>query len=450
MKTSVAVVAVAFLSKCFAITLRHASGEPAVVQVVLDNSPGFGYYANVSVGKPAQNVALQIDTGSSNLWINSPTSTFCSTAGNCPYGSYNANASSTSQYVNSKFNVTYIGADGASGDFVTDNFQIGNSTVNGLQFGVGNNSTTAQNVWGIGYGNANELVSAAYQYPNTPLQMVKNGLINAPAYSVYLNDIQSRTGSILFGGVDTACYQGELESVPIIPYNGNYTILQVTLDSVNTTTNGTLNTTSSTDLPQVAVLDTGASGVLLPTNIAQQIWTTFGVTYSNANGLASCPCSLASSTGTVDFGFSGIKVSVPVSEFVRQYRGNTAPSPGTCIFDVQPLLTAGSYSPILLGDPFLRSAYVVYDLGNNEISIAQTVFNAQSSNIMEIMNGTTGVPGASNATSIVTTVPTPTGSLSPTGTPTGGAVSAAEARRAPIVASLLSGLAAISALFVLL
>ena len=402
------------------------------------------------MGKPAQNVALQIDTGSSNLWINSPTSTFCSTAGNCPYGSYNANASSTSQYVNSKFNVTYIGADGASGDFVTDNFQIGNSTVNGLQFGVGNNSTTAQNVWGIGYGNANELVSAAYQYPNTPLQMVKNGLINAPAYSVYLNDIQSRTGSILFGGVDTACYQGELESVPIIPYNGNYTILQVTLDSVNTTTNGTLNTTSSTDLPQVAVLDTGASGVLLPTNIAQQIWTTFGVTYSNANGLASCPCSLASSTGTVDFGFSGIKVSVPVSEFVRQYRGNTAPSPGTCIFDVQPLLTAGSYSPILLGDPFLRSAYVVYDLGNNEISIAQTVFNAQSSNIMEIMNGTTGVPGASNATSIVTTVPTPTGSLSPTGTPTGGAVSAAEARRAPIVASLLSGLAAISALFVLL
>ncbi|MCJ1319076.1 hypothetical protein MMC15_004409 [Xylographa vitiligo] len=447
MKTSVAVTAAAFFSTAFAINLRHADTEPAVVQVVLVNTPGFGYYANVSVGKPAQNVALQIDTGSSNLWINSATSTFCSTAGNCAYGSYNVNASSTSQYVNSKFNVTYIGADGASGDFVTDNFQIGNSTVNGLQFGVGNNSTTAQNVWGIGYGNSNELVSAAYQYPNTPLQMVKSGLINAPAYSVYLNDIQSRTGSILFGGVDTACYQGELQSVPIIPYQGNYTILQVTLNSVNTTTNGSLNTTSSTDLPQVAVLDTGASGVLLPTDIAQQIWLTFGVTYSNANGLASCPCSLANSTGTVDFGFSGIKVSVPISEFVRPYRGNTAPSPGSCLFDVQPLLTYGSYAPILLGDPFLRSAYVVYNLGNNEISIAQTVFNAQTSNIMEIMNGTTGVPNASNATNIVTAVPTPTGSLSPTGTPTGGAVSAAEGRRPPIAASLLGGLAAVSALF---
>ncbi|MCJ1287903.1 hypothetical protein MMC26_007255 [Xylographa opegraphella] len=450
MKTFVVVTAVAFLSTSFAITLRHADAEPAVIQVVLNNSPGFGYYANVSVGTPAQSVTLQIDTGSSNLWVNSATSTFCSTADHCAYGSYDANASSTSQYVNSRFNVTYIDASGASGDFVTDNFQIGNTTVNGLQFGIGNNSTSAQNVWGIGYGPTNENVPAAFVYPNTPLQMVKNGLIKAPAYSVYLNDIKSRTGSILFGGVDTACYQGELQSVPIIPYRGNYTILQVTLDSVNTTTNGNLNTTSSTDLPQVAVLDTGASGVLLPTDIAQQIWTTFGVEYSNANGLASCPCSLANNAGTVDFGFSGIKISVPVAEFVRPYPGNNAPSPGSCLFDVQPLLSYGSFSPILLGDPFLRSAYVVYDLGNNEISIAQTVYNAQSSNIMEIVNGTTGVPGASNATNIVTSVPTPTGSISPTGTPTGGAVSAAEVRRVPNAATVLGGLATVSVLFFLL
>jgi len=450
MKTFVVVTVVAYLSTCFGITLRRADAKRAVLQVGLDNSPGFGYYANLSIGKPAQNIAVQVDTGSSNLWVNSATSAYCSKPGNCAYGSYDVNASSTSQYVNSKFNVTYIGSNGASGDFVTDNVQIGNSTVNGLQFGVGINSTTQQNVWGIGYGNANELVSAAFQYPNTPLQMVKNGLINTPAYSLYLNDLESRTGSILFGGVDTACYKGELQSVPIIPYKGTYTILQITLDSVNTTTNGNLNTTSTTDLPQVAVLDSGASAVLLPTDIAQQIWVTFGVTYSNADGFASCPCSVANNTGTVDFGFSGIKLSVPVSEFVREFSGNSAPSPGTCLFDLQPLKTAGSYAPIILGDPFLRSAYVVYDLVNNEISLAQTVFNAQSSNIMEIMNGTTGVPGASNATSSVTTVPTPTGSLSPTGTPTGAAVSGAEVRYVSMSASLLGGLVTISALFCLL
>ena len=360
------------------------------------------------------------------------------------------NASSTAQYVNSKFNVTYIGANGASGDFVTDNFQIGNSALNDLQFGVGDNSTTAQNVWGIGYGNANELVSAAFQYPNTPLQMVKNGLINAPAYSLYLNDLKSRTGSILFGGVDTACYQGELQSVPIIPYNGNYVILQVTLSSINTTTNNILNTTSSTDLPQVTVLDSGASGVLLPLDLAQQIWSTFGVTYSSSNNEATCPCSVANGSGTVDFGFSGIRISVPVSEFVRVFPGNSAPSPGICLFDLQPLLSHGSYAPILLGDPFLRSTYVVYDLGNNEISMAQTVFNARTSNIMEITNGLTGVPNASNVSSVVTTTPTLTGTLGPIGTPTGAAVSGAEVQYIPIPASMLGVLFALSTLFLFL
>ena len=42
----------------------------------------------------------------------------------------------------------------------------------------------------------------------------------------------------------------------------------------------------------------------------------------------------------------------------------------------------------------MRSAYVVYHLGNNEISIAPTIFNATGSNIREINNGTDGVPDA--------------------------------------------------------
>jgi len=49
---------------------------------------------------------------------------------------------------------------------------------------------------------------------------------------------------------------------------------------------------------------------------------------------------------------------------------------------------------IILGDSFLRSAYVVYDLENNEIANGQTAFNATSSNIKVIPLGT-GLPGVS-------------------------------------------------------
>lgn len=68
-----------------------------------------------------------------------------------------------------------------------------------------------------------------------------------------------------------------------------------------------------------------------------------------------------------------------------------------CQFGIEP---AGE-DPILLGDTFLRSAYVVYDLANNQISIAQTDFNATTSNVQEIVAGANGVPNvASTATAV--------------------------------------------------
>jgi len=47
---------------------------------------------------------------------------------------------------------------------------------------------------------------------------------------------------------------------------------------------------------------------------------------------------------------------------------------------------------------------VVYDLGNNQISLASTNFNATKSDIREIASGSGGVPGASLVPSAVTTL----------------------------------------------
>ena len=55
----------------------------------------------------------------------------------------------------------------------------------------------------------------------------------------------------------------------------------------------------------------------------------------------------------------------------------------------------------MLGDTFLRSAYVVYDLNQNTISLAQTNFNATGDNIMEISN--TSIPDATSVPNAVST-----------------------------------------------
>jgi hypothetical protein len=68
-----------------------------------------------------------------------------------------------------------------------------------------------------------------------------------------------------------------------------------------------------------------------------------------------------------------------------------------CLFGIAP---AGSSSAVL-GDTFIRSAYLVYDLSNNEISIAQTKFNTTASNVVEITTGSSAVPDATAVASPV-------------------------------------------------
>jgi hypothetical protein len=54
-----------------------------------------------------------------------------------------ANSSATYTYLYGGFNETYDDGTGASGDWATDNFLIGDNTVSGLQFGIGYNSSYA-------------------------------------------------------------------------------------------------------------------------------------------------------------------------------------------------------------------------------------------------------------------------------------------------------------------
>ena len=162
--------------------------------------------------------------------------------------------------------------------------------------------------------------------------------------------------------------------------------------------NGESSFTTVTDLPQTAVLDSGAGGIHLPSLIDKGIYNTFGATY-NTPGIATISCIAQTATGCLSFTFSGVTINVPVSTLVRVDPSNLLSS-GTCYFDIQPLLTNSQVSPILLGDPFLRNAYVVYNLSENEIALAQTIFEVTTSNIMETVNdtdGADGIPGVSAA-----------------------------------------------------
>ncbi|KAG4410822.1 hypothetical protein IFR04_016041 [Cadophora malorum] len=133
--------------------------------------------------------------------------------------------------------------------------------------------------------------------------------------------------------------------------------------------------------------------------LANSIYDALGATTDQ--GFPIVDCSLASSPATINLSFQGITVNVPVGQLIVDNPGGTECQLGLGI----------SSGTSFLGDNALSSMYVVYDMDNNQISLAPTVFNAPDSKILQIMAGPNGFPkgpGVGASTSSSSTAPTST------------------------------------------
>lgn len=228
------------------------------------------------------------------------------------------------------------------------------------------------------------------------------GDINHASTNILLD---SSSGSILFGGIDTEKYVGDLTRIDIMANSQNlHTSFLVPLTSLTATSSSGSDTLTSQKFPIPVVLDSGTTLSYLPTDLAIQVWKEVGAVYSPQFQLALLPCDMQNSNGYFSFGFAGpngpqIKVSMdelvldlgssPTPVFsAGPYRGMAA-----CEFGIQNFSSA----PYLLGDTFLRSAYVVYDLANNQIGLAATDFNSTKSNIVPFPSLSAPIPSATVA-----------------------------------------------------
>lgn len=240
-------------------------------------------------------------------------------------------------------------------------------------------------------------------YPNLPQALVDQGFINSNAYSLWLNDLDANQGEILFGGVNTAKYEGSLGTLPILESrDGVYRELAIAMTGLALNgSDGSVQNYSSRNFPFPALLDTGSTLTYLPARLTQSIYDTFDVTYDSEFGGGFVPCSMSERTDQLIFTFSEPSIAVDLNEMVVDM-GPYRFGDGTraCVFGIAP---ADSHIPIL-GDTFLRSAYVVYDLDNNEISLAKTRFHSTGDEILEIGSGEDAVPDATGVSAAVTSV----------------------------------------------
>ncbi|KAK6500245.1 hypothetical protein TWF481_010592 [Arthrobotrys musiformis] len=383
------------------------------------------YYIEVNVGTPPQAMRLQIDTGSSDVWAPSASSKFCSSKEEpCTEGAYNPALSNSRKLVSrDSFNISYLDGTYATGDFVTEVFSFGNCTLPNLQMGIGYETDIAAGIMGIGFPSN---TASRVAYPGLVQNLVSNGLINSHAYSLYLNDQESEKGSILFGGIDTKKYLGELIGLPIQLETGmiEATDFLVALNSIGFIgDNGTEITVSTRKLG--AVLDSGSSLTYLPNNTVTPIVKKVGGVWDHDLQAYVVPCSLSDNHNnfvTYQFGGSnGPKIKIAMEEltnYVTDIKGHVWTDEDgnpVCTFGIQPQPN-GFGDTYIFGDTFLRSAYVVYDLDGQKIWMAQTIFNATESNILAIGNSTvtkSGVPNAKGVESQISVTPTATTVVKP-------------------------------------
>lgn len=412
------------------------------------------YLINVTVGTPPQPISLQLDTGSSDIWFPSAQSSICEsrrTGYVCSilgaYNQYNSTTYSPSPYANFPFQIAYVDGTQIAGTYINDVLTIGSTKLTNVTMASATQLDRALGIMGVGF-NAGESsnVQGGFRYDNVISVMKNEGYINRLSYSLWLDDVNSDTGNVLFGGIDSSKYRGSLIALPIQrdADSGGFTSFTVSWTNLIVSGGGN-NADFSPSSPQPAILDSGTTLTYLPDAIANQIYSGVGVTQDQTYGNI-VPCKLANDNLTFSFvfgGTGGATINVPLSEMVipisttdgsvPKYRNGDA----ACQFGID---SAGS-NPILLGDTLLRSAYVVYDLENLQIALAQANWNPSGSNVVALSSGT-GIPGVTSTASAATVAQTFSGrtSISQVSTVTGASTIAATGTRSPTF-NLASGTA---------
>lgn len=209
---------------------------------------------------------------------------------NCPGGSFSPVNSSTFQIVHEPndqpFHIGYVDGTKARGNYSTDVVSLGGAVLTNFTFGLANQILAPPalrngvkfGIMGVSYGgqesgarcNDHAGCRGAFITPTIPDALYTAGYIQSRSYSLYLDALPEQKGSILFGGIDTAKFVGELTTLAVQPdvsggaKNGMYVGQDLRLTSVSATINSTTTPFSSNHYSRTALLDTGSTHMQLP------------------------------------------------------------------------------------------------------------------------------------------------------------------------------------------
>jgi hypothetical protein len=333
------------------------------------------YNANFSLGTPPQSFNLQVDTGSSNLWV---TDKYTCTSDSCkgfpdgaadlgsPYyrnrTQFDYKASSTFQAGNTEIDIQY-GAGAVDCKSAIDVLTINQTPLKYTTQGFANAYSVdsimgGEELDGI-FGMAWPQLAIGNVVP--PFQNILSQL-DKPLFTVYIAKItgfEQNAGLLTFGAVDTTNCASTVNYVPLAGFE--WWMFNVAGASIGAT---------SWTFTQIGIADTGTSFLMGPQNYIDQIFTQISATYNNDYGyVVSCTNGKAN-LPDISFMINGMSYNVSSSEYILAQ--DWLP-PNLCVVAIDGFNGGGGFGfNWIMGDVFLRSYCTVFDVGGKRIGFAKS------------------------------------------------------------------------------
>ncbi|KAG2065643.1 acid protease [Suillus decipiens] len=328
-------------------TKKRSTGYNMVVNQDSDSI----YYGSLAIGTPAVSFDVQLDTGSSDLWV---ASSSCGTScGSSP--TYDPSSSSTFQNLSTPFDIQYV-VGYAAGYVAQDIVQMAGFSVSNQGFAVVDSMSDGfltSPVSGL-LGLAWESLASSGQMPLWQTLASSNtwdSALFAFQLTRYKNDTTAQElepgGVLTMGYTNSSLYTGSIDYIDI-PGTPSYWYIPLTTLTVQ---GNSISITSGT----TAAIDTGTTNIGGPASSIEAIYAQIPNSQPATGeweGYYSYPCS---TTVNVEVSFGGATWSISPTDFAITQISSTE-----CIGAFFEVSTGTGAPSWIFGDAFLKNVYSVF------------------------------------------------------------------------------------------
>ncbi|XP_057583133.1 pregnancy-associated glycoprotein 2-like [Hippopotamus amphibius kiboko] len=332
---------------------QNATDDPNISLLPMINYLDLCYVGNITIGTPPQEFRVVFDTSVSHIWVPSSSS---SSPFNRTRNLFNPQLSTTFRFSSQSFDFKY-GTERIVGILAYDTVRIMNLVNLGQPFVLSTNQS------GLFRAKFDGALGLAYpsRGPNwfTPVfdNLKTQGIISQPVFAFYLSTGKENGSVVMFGGVDHSYHKGRLKWVPVS--RAHYWQITMSRITVNGLVVGCYHGCQ-------AILSTGTMLLAGPTRPVATILKFIKAIPFHAQYVV--PCSNMTSLPAIIFTINGNDYLVPPEAYI--WKGPF----GTCISQIRGGTDTWDQLEIwVLGYPFLRQYFSVYDRGNNRVGLAPAV-----------------------------------------------------------------------------